>query len=337
MNISNFMILYQLKTKAQPMQKDKLSSKKSPVQFLTISIENEGQRVDNFLVTHLKGVPKSRIYRLVRKGEVRINKKRVAPSYRLMEGDVLRLPPVATAEKAKAVPPSHHTQAILLNNILYEDDNFLIINKPSGMSVHGGSTVRMGVVEVLKHAFPKLTHLELAHRLDAETSGCLILAKRKRILREVHTLLREGQIKKTYVLLTKGHWKRNELRADMPLLKHYRDGGKHMVAVHPEGKTALTIFSPVKTFANASLVEAKLMTGRTHQIRVHAQTKGHPIAGDSRYGDLEFNKYTHALGLRRMFLHALSIDFILPSSGQHITVVAPLPSELEKYLSVLAP
>jgi 23S rRNA pseudouridine955/2504/2580 synthase len=239
------------------------------------------------------------------------------------------LPPLFLADKAQLAPPSISTQALLKERILYEDENLFIINKPSGMSVHGGSTVRIGIVEALRKMYPKLVHLELAHRLDSETSGCLILAKKRRFLRELHMLLREGQITKIYWALTKGFWKKNELRVDLPLQKNYRDGGKHVVEIHHEGKSALSVFHPIKSFAQASLVEVKLYTGRTHQIRVHAQYQDHPIAGDDRYGDVEFNKLARKLGLKRMFLHARSVDFILPSLNQRITVVAPLDNELE--------
>lgn len=314
------------------MQIEKKQNKPT-VKLVTITADNEGQRVDNFLINHLKGVPKSRIYRIIRKGEVRVNKKRIAASYHLLAGDTIRIPPVSVAERAKLIPPSEVTTTHLKDRIIYEDDNLIIINKPSGMAVHGGSTVRIGVVEALRYAFPKLVHLELVHRLDSETSGCLILAKKKRILREIHGLLREGLVKKIYWALTQGKWKRGELRVDVPLLKHYQEGGKHVVRVSDEGKNALTLFRPLEVFANASLVEAKLMTGRTHQIRVHAKHQGHPIAGDDRYGNPEFNKYAHQLGLKRMFLHAHSIDFTLPSSGQRITVLAPLEPELELCLT----
>jgi 23S rRNA pseudouridine955/2504/2580 synthase len=307
-----------------PIQKNK-----TEVQYVTITDEHDGQRIDNFLINKLKGVPKSRIYRLLRKGEVRVNKKRISAFYRLKQGDSVRLPPVFLEEKAKQAPPSKDTAALFSNRILYEDDYLLIINKPSGMSVHAGSTVRVGVVEALRHLYPKLVNLELAHRLDSETSGCLVLAKRKRILRELHSLLREGKVTKIYWALTKGKWKDSELRVDLPLHKDYRDGGKQVVEVHQEGKAALTVFHTLKSFnRQASLMEVKLYTGRTHQIRVHAQHRGHPIAGDDRYGDAEFNKLTRHMGLKRMFLHARSIDFTLPSLNQRITVVAPLDPEL---------
>jgi 23S rRNA pseudouridine955/2504/2580 synthase len=309
---------------------DKTAKLKSNVQYFVVPEDNAGQRIDNFLMTRLKGVPKSRIYRILRKGEIRVNKKRVAASYRLIEGDSVRLPPVFLEEKAKLIPPSKDTQSLLAERILYEDDNILIINKPSGMSVHVGSTVRVGVVEALKHMYPKVPNLELAHRLDSETSGCLILAKRKRILREIHSLLREAKIVKIYWALTLGKWKDSELRVDLPLHKDYQDGGKHVVEVHQRGKSALTVFHTLKSFKReASFMEVKLHTGRTHQIRVHAQHQGHPVAGDDRYGDPEFNKFVRNLGLRRMFLHARSIDFTLPSLDQHIKVVAPLDTELE--------
>ncbi len=308
----------------------KVLKRKSNVRHLIISSEEEGQRIDNFLINQLKGMPRSRIYRLIRKGEIRVNKKRISAFYRLLKGDDVRLPPVFLDEQAKQVPPSLQTAHLLSSRILYEDDNFLIINKPSGMSVHAGSTVRVGVVEAMRHLYPKFPHLELAHRLDSETSGCLILAKKKRILREVHSLLREGKVIKIYWTLTKGKWKESELRVDLPLHKDYRDGGKHVVEVHHEGKAALTVFHPIQLFTGATLMEVKLFTGRTHQIRVHAKHQGHPIAGDDRYGDADFNKTAHQLGLKRMFLHARRIDFTLPSSGQRITVEAPLDSELEE-------
>lgn len=304
-------------------------AKKTSVKFYTISDDEEGQRIDNFLLNKLKNVPKSRVYRIVRKGEVRVNKKRIDPSYKLQAGDEVRVPPVFMDEQASKVAPSKTTRDLLSERIIYEDDNFLIINKPSGMSVHAGSTVRVGVVEALRHLYPKLVNLELAHRLDSETSGCLVLAKRKKILREVHELLREGKVNKIYWALTMGKWTRSEKRVDVPLHKDYRDGGKHVVEVDRHGKSALTVFSTVSEFTGASLMEVKLYTGRTHQIRVHAAHQGHPIAGDDRYGDPDFNKLARQRGLKRMFLHARSIEFILPSLDQHIKVSAPLDAELE--------
>lgn len=310
-------------------QSQKPPASRSSVKYCTISDDDEGQRIDNYLFNKLKGVPKTRIYRILRKGEVRVNKKRVSPSYKLKAQDEVRLPPMFLEEAAYKAPPSQSTTHLLAGRILFEDDNFLIINKPSGMSVHAGSTVRVGVVEALRHLYPKLVNLELAHRLDSETSGCLILAKRKKILREVHDLLREGEVSKIYWALTMGKWKRSEKRVDVSLQKEYRDGGKHVVEVSREGKTALTVFSTLKVYDSAELMEVKLYTGRTHQIRVHAAHQGHPVAGDDRYGDPEFNKLARQRGLRRMFLHAHTVEFTLPSLNQHIKVTAPLDPDLE--------
>lgn len=312
--------------------KPKAPHSRQEVQYVKATIEEEGQRIDNFLINKLKGVPKSRIYRLVRKGEVRVNKKRVSAFYRLKKDDEVRVPPVFLGEKAEQVPPAKDTIKLLASRILYEDEFLLIINKPSGMSVHAGNTVRVGVVEALRHMYPKLPNLELAHRLDSETSGCLILAKKKRVLRELHALLREGKMTKIYWALTQGKWKRSELRVDLPLHKDYQDGGKHVVEVNEKGKSALTVFNPLKIFPEASLMEVKLFTGRTHQIRVHAAHQGHNIAGDDRYGDAEFNKVAKQKGLKRMFLHARSIEFTLPSLEHSIKVIAPLDKELELVL-----
>lgn len=311
------------------MTQNEKNQKKTTVEHIIVSDDYADQRIDNFLLTKLKGMPKSRVYRILRKGEVRVNKKRISPFYKLKKGDVVRLPPVFLEEKAKQAPPSEFTARLLQSRVLYEDENLLIINKPSGMSVHAGSTVRVGVVEALRHLYPKLPQLELAHRLDSETSGCLVLAKKKRILREMHTLLREGKVNKIYWALTKGKWKRSEFKVDVSLHKDYRDGGKHVVEVTEDGKSALTLFQTLQAFPSASLMEAKLFTGRTHQIRVHAAYRGHPIAGDDRYGDAEFNKYVRQMGLKRMFLHARSIDFVLPSLNQRIRVEAPLDPELD--------
>lgn len=317
------------------MQKRENESKKSEVRYVTITDEDAGRRVDNFLLNVFKNVPKSHIYRILRKGEVRVNKKRIDASYKLQEGDIVRLPPLFLGAQAKNAPPSESTVERLAQRILYEDDKLLIINKPSGMSVHAGNTVRVGVVEALRHLYPKLKNLELAHRLDSETSGCLVLAKKKRVLREIHQLLREGQVRKIYWALTKGEWKSKDLEVNLPLHKHYKHAGKHVVVVDDEGKQASTKFKTLKNYSHASLMEVALETGRTHQIRVHAQAKGHPLAMDDRYGDPEFNKEMHHLGLKRMFLHAHSIEFTLPTEQQHISVKAPLDVDLTQFLTKL--
>src|SRR3990167_6641769 len=239
-------------------QSQKPPGDKTSVRYCTISADEEGQRIDNYLLNKLKGVPKSRVYRILRKGEVRVNKKRVDPSYKLAAEDEVRIPPLFMEEQAVKAPPSQATQHLLTGRILFEDDNFLIINKPSGMSVHAGSTVRVGVVEALRHLYPKLVNLELAHRLDSETSGCLVLAKKKKILREVHALLREGEVTKIYWALTMGKWKKSERWVDLPLHKEYRDGGKHVVEVQRGGKSALTTFATIKEFTDGELVEVKI-------------------------------------------------------------------------------
>jgi 23S rRNA pseudouridine955/2504/2580 synthase len=308
---------------------------KPMVYYITIEPEYAGQRIDNFLLTKLKGVPKTRIYRILRKGEVRVNKKRIEASYRLQAGDSIRIPPVQLAEPSAPKAPGHSLIKTLSDRIIYEDQYLMIINKPSGIPVHGGSQVKIGIVEALRHMYPKLPHLELAHRLDSDTSGCLVLAKKRGILKELHELLRMGKMQKIYLALTKGHWKTAELKVDVPLQKNHLSSGERIVRVNKEGKLSLTIFHPLKTFTDAMLVEAHLYTGRTHQIRVHAQYRHHPIAGDEKYGDKEFNKKMRECGVKRLFLHAHSIEFVLPSTSQKIKVTAPLDPDLSHCLNNL--
>jgi len=313
------------------MTTDKLIHSK--VHYITIDPDFSGQRIDNFLMTYLKSVPKTHVYRLLRKGEVRVNKKRIAVSYRLQAGDQLRIPPLKLADKKTPYQPGKRSLELLRDRVLYEDNDFLIVNKPSGIPVHGGSGVNMGVVEILRTLYPKCPHLELAHRLDADTSGCLVLAKKRRVLRELHALMREGKVHKAYLALTKGRWRREDCRVEVALVKNQLASGERIVKVHPEGKASLTVFNPVETFKKATLVEAILHTGRTHQIRVHARYRGHPIAGDEKYGDKEFNKTMRQLGLKRLFLHAHVIEFTLPESEKPIRVVAPLEEELAEFLT----
>jgi 23S rRNA pseudouridine955/2504/2580 synthase len=305
------------------------------VKYLTIDPDFSDQRIDNFLITRLKGVPKTHIYRILRKGEVRVNKKRIQPSYRLQAGDQVRIPPVKLADPNKPVQPSNSLMETLKSRVLYEDKLLLIMNKPSGIAVHGGSGVKLGLVEALRSIYPKSPHLELAHRLDSDTSGCLILAKKRSALKELHELLRLGKMRKLYYALTKGSWKKSELRVEAPLQKNQLSGGERIVKVQKDGKPSLTVFRPIKSFAEGMLVEAELFTGRTHQIRVHAQYRGHPIAGDEKYGDRDFNKLMKQQGLDRLFLHAHTIEFVLPSTGQHVKVSAPLDSDLEDLINSL--
>lgn len=305
---------------------------KSAVTFVEITADYAGQRIDNYLITRLKSVPKTRIYRILRKGEVRVNKKRVDPSYRLQEGDQVRLPPIRLGEKKTPLTPSEKIKQTLADRILYDDKYLLIINKPIGLPVHGGSGVAMGIIEILRTLFPNVPHLELAHRLDADTSGVLVLAKKRSILKELHEMFRTGTIRKIYLALTKGHWKKEEYRVDAPLHKNILQGGERMVKVHREGKESLTVFKPIQVFKNASLVEATLFTGRTHQIRVHSQYRKHPIAGDNKYGDKEFNQWIKEHGGKRLFLHAHSVEFTLSSINLHVKVTAPLDAEWESCL-----
>lgn len=308
---------------------------KTPVQYITIPPDFVEQRIDNFLVTRLKGVPKTHIYRILRKGEVRVNKKRIKQTYRLQAGDEVRLPPLELGEKIQPTTPSDQLIEFLKTRILYEDNHMLIINKPSGISVHGGSGVRLGLIEALRVMYPKLNQLELAHRLDRETSGCLIVAKKRSALRELHELQRAGQIKKIYKALTKGHWKKHALRVEESLLKNQLSSGERIVRVHTEGKPSITLFSPLIAYKYAELMEVLLETGRTHQIRVHAQFRGHPVAGDEKYGDKAFNKQMHQLGLKRLFLHAYSLEFTLPSTNEFIQITAPLDDDLKGFLKAL--
>jgi 23S rRNA pseudouridine955/2504/2580 synthase len=311
--------------------------------FVEIDEDRAGQRIDNFLLASLKGVPKSRVYRIVRKGEVRVNKGRVKVSYRLQEGDMVRIPPIRQAEIEAPVAPGAHVLARIEASILAEEKGFLVLNKPSGIAVHGGSGLNYGVIEALRVLRPDAPYLELVHRLDRETSGCLLIAKRRSVLREMHRLLREksqgqsqdGGMDKRYLALLKGRWEGGERRVDAPLLKNTLRSGERVVTVSPEGKESLSLFRPVAYNEEATLVEVRLMTGRTHQIRVHAASIGHPIAGDEKYGDEQFNREMKAKGLRRLFLHAHFLSFSLEGHDQPYQFFAPLDEKLEAVLECL--
>jgi 23S rRNA pseudouridine955/2504/2580 synthase len=291
--------------------------------------EDAGQRLDNFLFRTLKGVPKSHIYRLLRTGQVRVNKKRAKPDYRLEAGDELRLPPVRQEQKASPGKPPHWQQEALTAGILYEDERILVVNKPAGMAVHGGSGVSFGVIETLRVLRPDNPGLELAHRLDRETSGCLIVAKRRSAVRALHAAFREGNVEKHYLALLAGAWGGSERTVDAPLEKNRLEGGERMVKVSREGKSAESLFRPLQKFASASLMDIRIFTGRTHQIRVHAAHLGHPVAGDDKYGDREANKALRAAGLKRMFLHAHRLAFPHPETGERLSLIAPLDDELQ--------
>ena len=302
--------------------------------MLEVGTEDAGQRIDNYLMRHLKGAPRSLIYRILRRGEVRVNKGRIKPEYRIQAGDLVRVPPVRTA----APTPSNVGEGAgdrLEQRILYEDERLLIIDKPAGMAVHGGSGLSYGVIEALRAARPEAHFLELVHRLDRETSGCLLIAKKRSELRMLHELLRERDFEKRYLALVQGRWNLGDKRINAPLLKNQLRGGERFVTVDPEGKAADSRFRPLEIFNEASLVEVELGSGRTHQIRVHATHVGHPLAGDEKYGDEAFNRRMRDLGLRRLFLHAHSIGFRDPASGREVHASAPLPDELRAVLDKL--
>lgn len=304
------------------------------MELVQISDEAAGQRLDNFLLTRLKGVPKSHVYRLLRKGEVRVNKGRVKPEYRLEAGDVVRLPPVRRPEPGSAPARGRSAGVHLETRIIHEDDRLIVLDKPSGIAVHGGSGLSHGVIEAMRAARPEAPYLELVHRLDRETSGCLLLAKRRSMLRTMHELLREGRVEKRYLALVKGRWELGQVRLEDRLRKSVR-GGERVVTVDESGKTAASIFRPVEIGSAASLLEVRIMTGRTHQIRVQAAEAGHPLAGDERYGDREYNRKMKTLGLERLFLHAASVGWEDPVSGEWRVFSAPLPDDLREVLSRL--
>lgn len=304
------------------------------VRHREIDSERAGQRLDNYLLGELKGVPRSHVYRLIRSGQVRVNSGRTSPSYRLKAGDRVRVPPVATRPPREAVATPDRLDW-LGERILYEDGRLLVLDKPAGLAVHGGSSVSLGVIEALRLLRPDAKDLELVHRLDRGTSGCLLLAKRRSALRVLHELLREGAVDKRYLTLVKGRWPEGTREIDAPLVTR-RVGGEARVKVDESGKKARSRFRTLDRYGKkASLLEVSIDTGRTHQIRVHAAHLGHPVAGDERYGDKDFNEYLKAFGLSRMFLHAHSLSFDWPDTSASFDVSAPLPEDLKGVLTAL--
>lgn len=299
-----------------------------------ITDRHEGQRLDNWLATRLKGVPKSHVYRLLRTGQVRVNGGRVKPGYRLETGDEVRVPPVRQAPKGGEVPKADPSLLERLSAaVLYEDETLLVLDKPPGLPVHGGSGVRLGLIEALAQARPD-QQLDLVHRLDRDTSGCLVVAKRRDALNQLHRLLRDGNVIKQYLLLTMGRWTGGARTVDAPLAGDQVKSGERMVEVSEAGRRAVTHFEPLEFHNDTTLVRATLDTGRKHQIRVHAAHAGYPVAGDRKYGDDAFNRRMKALGLRRLFLHAQRLAFTL-SDGREVDVSAPLPEELKLVLDRL--
>ncbi len=305
------------------------------VRQVVVESDRAGQRIDNFLLATLKGVPRSRIYRILRKGEVRVNRARVKASYKLQDGDQVRIPPVRVAQRDEAVRPGDKLLQRLEQAILHEDRRLLVLNKPSGVAVHGGSGLNYGVIEALRVLRPKEQHLELVHRLDRDTSGCLLVAKRRSVLRTLHELLRGSGVDKRYVALVAGRWEQERAKVDAPLLKNQLKSGERMVTVNPDGKSALTHFRVLEHLPGATLLEARLITGRTHQIRVHLAHLGTPILGDQKYGDAASTEMSRELGLKRLFLHAESVAFSWPEEDGEMHFQAPLEPALVKLLQKL--
>jgi len=304
--------------------------------FVDVDENHAGQRVDNFLITHLKGVPKTRIYRIIRKGEVRVNKGRVKQTTRLELGDVVRIPPIRQSE-SDVLDLDGARYAFLNKAILFEDDWVMVLNKPSGMAVHAGSGIKVGVIEALRALRTDLKYIELVHRLDRETSGCLVLAKKSSALKTLNddfktNSLKNPRLDKRYFTLVKGLWKHGQRRVIKPLNTNAKRHGERHVVVDESGSYASSIMTPKQTSDIASLLEVKLLTGRTHQVRVHCQSENHCVAGDQRYGENEFNKKMKSFGLSRLFLHAASLRFYHPVSQSQMTVKAPLPKELTSVL-----
>ncbi|WP_111976442.1 23S rRNA pseudouridine(955/2504/2580) synthase RluC [Algibacillus agarilyticus] len=307
------------------------------VSFVTLDEEICGQRIDNWLKRHLKGVPTSLIYRIVRKGEIRVNKKRVKPEYKLQPGDIVRLPPIKideTADKPKQV--GQRILDVVEKSILYEDEVLMVINKPSGLAVHGGSGLNFGLIEAVRKLRPVLKDLELVHRLDRDTSGCIIIAKKRSALKSLHEQLRKKTVDKRYWALVEGRWSDKLRVVEKPLYKNQLSSGERLVKVDAKlGKPSMTRFRVLQRFNNATLVEASPITGRTHQIRVHTLASGHPIACDDKYGSKDFDQSIKNTGIKRLFLHAASVSFIHPRTEEKFKIEAPLEAKLKTGLEKL--
>ena len=299
---------------------------KVKVQLVTIDEDHVGQRIDNYLLAKLKGVPKSMIYRIVRKGEVRVNKKRIKPEYKLQDGDIVRVPPVRVSENAERPGPSANLSKVsqLEERILFEDKHLIVLNKPAGLAVHGGSGIDFGIIEAMRSLRPTQKFLELAHRLDKDTSGVLLIAKKRSALRHLHDQLRFKKMQKDYKALVKGTWQAKDKAIKAPLLKLTLKSGERIVRVNQEGKECETRFKILQRYQGSTLVQASPVTGRTHQIRVHCQYTGHPIACDEKYSEQKYDDSLRAVGLNRLFLHAAQLRFIHPGTEEVMIVKAPL-------------
>jgi len=301
------------------------------VRFLEIDVDSSGQRLDNYLTRVLKGVPRTRLYRALRKGEVRVNKGRVRADYRLVAGDRVRIPPLHQPAPGERPTIPRYWSELLTRRLVYEDGDLLVLNKPSGLAVHGGSGLNFGLIECLRQMRPDDRYLELVHRLDRDTSGLILIARRPAILRELHRQLREKHVDKRYLALVAGSWPKNQRVVEAPLQKNVLQSGERMVRVNQEGKRAVTEFSIVERLRGATLIEARPITGRTHQIRVHAQHAGFPLCGDDKYSDERTAAFTQSLGIKRLFLHARSLSFSLPAVGR-LELEAELDKDLEMVL-----
>ncbi|HDZ16616.1 MAG TPA: RluA family pseudouridine synthase [Methylophaga aminisulfidivorans] len=305
------------------------------VQFIEISAAQAGQRIDNFLLTLEKGVPKSRIYRAIRKGEVRVNKGRIKQTYKLQPGDSVRVPPLKVVEKVTPTDVHPSLKQELLDSIIFEDDDLLVLNKPAGLAVHAGSQIQLGVIEAFRILRSECDFLELIHRLDRDTSGCLLIAKTRTALVNMQDQMKSHEIDKRYLTLLKGNLASEQQLIEQPLQKNIVTSGERMVKVDSDGKYAKTLFISRQVFANCQLTEVKLFTGRTHQIRVHSAWMGHPVAGDEKYGHREFNKEIKKSHLNRMFLHAWRLGIHHPITQEPMLLESPLPSKLEEVISFL--
>jgi len=305
------------------------------VQFIDISAAQAGQRIDNFLLTLEKSVPKSRIYRAIRKGEVRVNKGRIKQTYKIQAGDSIRVPPLRTSNKIKVKTVSDRFRQLLNHAVIFEDDELLVLNKPAGIAVHAGSNIPQGLIEALRIVRSDVSYLELIHRLDRDTSGCLLIAKNRHTLLNLQQQMVNHDIDKRYLTLLRDSWGMNERLVEQPLIKNSEISGERMVIIHENGKYAKTLFIPRESFEHAQLTEVKLFTGRTHQIRVHSQYLHSPVAGDDKYGHRHFNREMKKIGLKRMFLHAWKLGISHPLTGEDMMLNAPLPEQLNNVITTL--
>lgn len=302
---------------------------KGSVNWLTVDRDEAGQRIDNFLFKALKGVPKSHVYRILRSGEVRADSRRIDASHKIKCGEKLRIPPIRLPKAGSSYVSKREFE------VVFEDEHLIAIDKPAGIAVHGGSGVSFGVIEQLRAARPQQRYLELVHRLDRETSGLLLMAKKRAALVAMHAQLRAGAVDKRYLVLVHGNWRDEKREINFPLFKYMTNENERRVAVRDDGIAARTIFHRRRRLGEFTLLEAELKTGRTHQIRVHLTHAGYPLAGDDKYGDFALNRRLQQMGLKRMFLHAAAMSFSHPRSGERLQLSAPLPEQLENFLLAL--